>query len=59
MKKTAYAMMLILAFLFSAGAQVVMVMANAYPCIPTPWGYPEITVTSPVQNGTYPQNMFG
>jgi hypothetical protein len=56
MKKTAYATMLILAFLFSAGAQVVMVMANAYPYIPTPWGYPEIAVTSPVQNGTYSQN---
>jgi hypothetical protein len=33
-----------------------MVMANAYPYIPTPWGYPEIAVTSPVQNGPYSQN---
>ena len=60
MKKTACAIVLVLALLFSAEAQVVMVLANpswpfgdlGYP----DWGYPKITVTSPVQNGTYPQN---
>ena len=60
MKKTAYAKILVLALLFSVDAQVVMVLANpswpfhdsGYP----DWGYPEITVTSPVQNGTYSQN---
>jgi hypothetical protein len=60
MKKTAYAKIPVLALLFSAEAQVVMVMANLYWPFPDSgypdWGYPEITVTSPVQNGTYPQN---
>jgi hypothetical protein len=58
--KTAYTTMLILALLFSAEAQVVMVLANPYWPFPDSgypdWGYPEITITSPVQNGAYPQN---
>ena len=60
MKKTAYAKILVLALLFLAEAQVAMVLANPYWPFPNggypDWGYPEITVTSPVQNGTYPQN---
>jgi hypothetical protein len=61
-RKIAHATILILALLFSAEAQLVMVMANPYgpwwnPDAQYPdWGYPEITITSPVQNGTYPQN---
>jgi hypothetical protein len=60
MRKIAHATILILALLFSAEAQVVMVLANPYWPFPDSgypdWGYPEITITSPVQNGTYPQN---
>jgi hypothetical protein len=62
MRKTEYAKMLVLALLFIVEAQVVMVLANPYGPWWAPesrypdWGYPEIAVTSPVQNGTYPQN---
>lgn len=60
MNKTAYTTILILVLLFSAEAQVVMVLANPYWPFPDSgypdWGYPEITITSPVQNGTYPKN---
>jgi hypothetical protein len=62
MNKTAYTTIFILALLFSAEAQVLMVLANPYGFWWAPdsnypdWGYPEITITSPVQNGTYPQN---
>ena len=65
MKKTACAIVLVLALLFSAEAQVVMVLANPYGPWWAPesrypdWGYPEIIVTSPVQNGTYaPNNVW-
>ena len=60
--KTSYTTILILALLFSATTQIMMVLANPYgpwwnPDAQYPdWGYPEITVTSPVQNRTYPQN---
>jgi hypothetical protein len=63
MRKTAYTTILMLALLFSAEAQVMMVLANPYWPFPDSgypdWGYPEITVTSPVQNGTYtPNNVW-
>jgi hypothetical protein len=60
MRKTPYAIVLILALLFSVEAQVVMVMANPHWPFPDAqypdWGHPKITITSPVQNGSYPQN---
>jgi len=58
MKKTAYALTLVLALLFSVRTQANTVTANPY----WPWGgyypigHPEITVVSPVQNGSYLQN---
>jgi hypothetical protein len=55
MKKTAYSAILILALLFLVEAQVAMVLANPYWPFPD-WGYPKITLTSPVQNGTYTEN---
>jgi hypothetical protein len=67
MRKTAYAKILVLAFLFLVEAQVLIVLANPYGLWPwlvpesryPDWGYPEITVTSPVQNGTYaPNNVW-
>ena len=62
MRKTAYAKMLVSALLFLVEAQVVLVLANPYGPWWAPesrypdWGYPEITVTTLVQNGTYLQN---
>ena len=67
MRKTAFAKMLVLALLFLVEAQVLIVLANPYGLwpwlVPEPrypdWGYPEIAVTSPVQNGTYtPNNVW-
>jgi hypothetical protein len=52
MRKTAYAPILVLALLFSAEAQVVMVLAN--PRYPSPYGYPEIAITAPAISN--PQN---
>ena len=60
MKKTAYSAILILALLFLVEAQVAMVLANPHWPFPDSgypdWGYPKITITSPVQNGTYTEN---
>jgi hypothetical protein len=62
MNKIAYTTIFMLALLFLAEAQVATVLANPYgpwwnPDARYPdWGYPEITVTAPVQNGTYIQN---
>jgi hypothetical protein len=62
MRKTAYEKMLVLALLFLVEAQVLIVFANPYgpwwnPDAQYPdWGYPEVNVTSPVQNETYSQN---
>jgi hypothetical protein len=54
MRKAAYVTTFVLVLLFLMDAQITEVGAN--PMYPTPYAAPEITVMSPVQNGTYPQN---